>query len=96
VNSREAVCRVLDGLAAASIPHMVTGGLVANAYGIARSTHDADIVVQVDEGSFGKFVSSLPAELRLDPQISFETVTGSLRHLVEVRGIAFRIEFFFE
>ena len=95
MNSHEAVCRVLDGLAAAGIPHMVTGGLVANAYGIPRSTHDADIVVQVDEGRFGEFVSSLPAELHLDPQISFETITGSFRHLIEVRGTAFRIELFF-
>ena len=37
----EAVRALLDLLAAKGIPHMVTGGLVANAYGIVRSTPDA-------------------------------------------------------
>jgi hypothetical protein len=74
---------------------MVTGGLVANAHGIARSTKDADIVVEMESGSFATFARTLPAALRLDPQISFETITGSQRQIVELTGSPFRIELFF-
>ncbi len=95
MKSDEAVCAVLDGLAAAGVPHMVTGGLVSNAHGIARATHDADVVVQMQGGNLAAFARSLPAALRLDPQISFETITGSQRHIVEVSGSPFRIELFF-
>ena len=95
MKSEEAVCALLDALASAGVEHMVTGGLVSNAYGIARSTHDADIVVQMQSGNFAAFGRSLPAALRLDPQISFETITGSQRHIVELSGSPFRIELFF-
>ena len=95
MKSDEAVCLLLDALAAAGLPHMVTGGLVSNAHGIARSTHDADIVVQVEAGDFGAFARSLPASLHIDPQISFETITGSQRQVVAVGGSQFRIELFF-
>ena len=95
MKSEEAVCSLLDALAAAGVSHMVTGGLVSNAYGIPRSTHDADIVVQMQSGDFAAFARSLPEALRLDPQISFETITGSQRHIVELIGSPFRIELFF-
>ena len=95
MKATEAVCALLDALAAAGLHHMVTGGLAANAHGIARSTKDADIVVEMDSGSFDTFARALPAALHLDPQISFETITGSRRQIVEVRGSPFRIELFF-
>ena len=86
---------VLDALTAAAIPHMVTGGLVANAHGIARSTKDADIVIQVEGADFGTFERALPVDLSLDPQISFETITGSRRQIVRLSGTEFTIELFF-
>ncbi len=95
MKSEQAVCTLLDALAAAGLPHMVTGGLVSNAHGIARSTHDADIVVQVRGGDFAGFARSLPPELHLDPQISFETITGSQRHIVRITESKFQIELFF-
>jgi hypothetical protein len=91
----DGVGALLDALAAADIPHMVTGGLVANAHGISRSTKDADIVIQVRGPELAAFERRLPAGLRLDPQISFETITGSQRQIVEVAGTPFRIELFF-
>lgn len=74
---------------------MVTGGLVANAHGIARSTQDADVVIQVTGHEMAAFQRSLPAGLSLDSQILFETITGSQRQIVEVTGTPFRIELFF-
>lgn len=95
MNSREATCSTLEALEAAGLPYMLTGGLVQNTFGIVRSTHDADIVVQIEAGDFNSFVRALPSDLSVDPQISFETITGSRRHIIELRGSAFRIEIFF-
>ena len=95
MKSSEAVCALLDALATAGIAHMITGGLVSNAYGILRSTQDADIVIQVEGAAFDIFERALPDTLRLDPQISFETITGSRRQIVTLRETPFRIELFF-
>ena len=95
MNATKAVCVILDGLSSAGVDHMVTGGLVANAHGIARSTKDADIVIQLSGDAFDRFARALPDDLQFDPQISFETITGSQRQIVEVRGSPFRIELFF-
>lgn len=73
---------------------MVTGGFVSNHYGVPRSTHDADIVVEMQTATFAAFAEALSPELHLDPQISFETITGSRRHIITVAQSNFRIELF--
>lgn len=94
MKAHEAVRAVLLGLAGAGLEHMVTGGLVSNHYGVARSTKDADIVVQMEPQAFARFIHALPPELALHPQASFETITGSRRHIVTVAGSNFQIELF--
>jgi hypothetical protein len=73
---------------------MVTGGLVSNHYGVARSTKDADIVVQMEPVAFARFAESLPTALRLQSQTSFEMITGSHRHIITVERSNFQIELF--
>lgn len=94
MNSTEAICAVLRGLARAGLPHMVTGGLAANHYGVPRSTKDADIVLQMEPVAFATFAAALPPALTLDAQISFETITGSRRHIITIERTNFRIELF--
>lgn len=94
MKSHEAVRAVLRGLAEAGLEHMVTGGLVSNHYGVARSTKDADIVLQMEPQAFDCFIRSLPPALALNPQASFETITGSRRHIIAVEGSNFQIELF--
>lgn len=95
MTTNDAVCAVLDCLDAAKLPHMVTGGLAANHYGVPRATNDADIIIQMEAETFAVFARSLPAELSLDQQISFETITGSKRYIISLAGTNFRIELFF-
>ncbi len=95
MNSGAAVCALLDAMDRASIRYMVTGGLVANAYGIPRSTDDADLVVQFDESGVERLAGELPEGLVLVDQISFEMITGSRRIVVSVDGSPFSIELFF-
>jgi hypothetical protein len=75
----EAAALVVDALEQQGIAYMVTGGLAANLYGIPRATHDADIVLQVSGSDMAKVAMAFPTELELDPQITFETITGSSR-----------------
>jgi hypothetical protein len=78
----EAVARVITALHSAGIAHLVTGALASNFHGIPRTTKDADIVLENAPGDFGAFARELGPDLELDPQISFETITGSRRHFI--------------
>ena len=44
MNEVEVVAAFIDALNAAGFPHMLVGSLSSNAYGIERSTKDADFV----------------------------------------------------
>ena len=94
MNSREAVRATLEALTTAGVPHMLTGGLVVNLYTIPRFTKDADIVIQMQSAVFDEFQRLLPSVLHLDPQVTFETITGSHRHIVTLERSEFRIELF--
>lgn len=90
----EAVAQVIAALKAGGLSHLVTGALASNYYGIERSTKDADIVLESAPGDFAAFARTRGPELELDAQITFETITGSLRHIICLRGTAFKIELF--
>jgi hypothetical protein len=94
VNSDEAVVAVIDALQALDIPYILVGSLASNLYGIPRSTQDADFSVQIAPGDVHAILARLGPQFRLDPQVSFETVTGTMRYVVSVAGIPYRIEFF--
>lgn len=94
MNSVEATNGVLMALESAGVPYMLVGSLATNYYGVARSTKDADVVVQLGDRRITEVTSLLGAEYRLDPQVTFETVTGTTRYVIDVAGIVFRIELF--
>ena len=62
-------------------------------HGIPRSTR-ADFVIELGETSIAELARRLAPSIRIDPQMSFETVTMSRRYVAEVVGTAFKIEFF--
>jgi hypothetical protein len=51
-------------------------------------------VVQLEATAFDAFARALPSNLELDPQVSFETITGSRRYILKLTGSDFRIELF--
>lgn len=73
---------------------MVVGGISSNAYGIPRSTKDADIVIGVDASKLFAAADSLAPEFELDEQGTFEMVTGTMRFHLRVPSLAFEIELF--
>ena len=90
----EAVTAVIDALAAVGIRYMIVGSLASNVHGIPRSTRDADFVVEIDPALLRGLAAVMPSGLRLQPQGSFETVTGTTRYVIELRDTSFICELF--
>ena len=96
MNSDESVILVVKALNAIPMPYMITGSLASNMYGVARSTKDADLVLQTSEFEFGAFRRALEPSLRIDPQMSFETVTGTTPFIIhKTEGGPYTVELFF-
>jgi len=94
MNSDEATVAVVDALDALRIPYMVVGSFSSNFYGIPRATHDADFVVQLEVGALSALVDRVGPSFRLDPQMSFETVTATRRYRLQLADDPFSVELF--
>jgi len=94
VTSDEAVVAVIDALEAGDVPYMLVGSFSSNFYGVPRATQDADFVVQLEPGALREVVQRLGSRFRLDPQISFEIVTATRRHLLQAMDLQFQVELF--
>lgn len=90
----EIVRRVIDSLDSVNVPYVLVGSLASNLYGVARSTLDADVVVQTQPGQLTELVKSLGPQFEREPQMQFETVTGTCKSLLRERESHFEIELF--
>jgi hypothetical protein len=87
------VLRVIRSLDQLGIPYMLVGSYSSNFYGQPRMTKDADFVVQLAREQIAPLAALLKPELQLDPQMSFETVTMTMRHIAH-HSSGFKIELF--
>ena len=94
MNSDQATLAVIDALEGLGVPYMVVGSLSSNYYGIARSTQDADFVVEMGHLPIAQLAARLGPGIRLDDQMSFETVTGTSKYVFRVADSPFKIEVF--
>jgi hypothetical protein len=94
MTGNEATLSVIEALDACGIPYMLVGSYSSNVYGIARSTQDADFVIELGQASVDELALRIAPSIRIDPQMSFETVTMSRRYVADVVGTLFKIEFF--
>ena len=92
--SEEATVAVIDALEALEFPYMLVGSFSSNYYGVPRATQDADFLVQIDQHSISALVDRLGSRFRLEPQMSFETVTATTRYLLRFVETTFEIEIF--
>lgn len=83
MNLYQLAARVIDALESENLPYMVVGALSTSVFGIPRSTKDVDMVLRLESRD-----ALLALEKRLhdvvafDPQITFESLTGSRRHVL--------------
>jgi hypothetical protein len=86
--------RVAEALAACGIPFLLSGSFASNYYGIPRSTRDADFVLQTSQALGREFLNLLGEDFRFDPQLSFETQTGTFRQELRHTKSPFKVELF--
>lgn len=94
MTNEEATARVLDALNSVGVPYMLVGSLSSSLYGIPQTTHAADFVLGAAQTPITEIMDRLGPECRLEPQRTFETVTGTTRYLIKVVESSFRIELF--
>jgi hypothetical protein len=94
VTSNQIVLRVIAALEANAIPYMLVGSYSSNAYGTARSTQDADFVINLPDQSISPIARTLLPEIVIDPQISFETATMTSRFVAVHPKSGFKVELF--
>jgi hypothetical protein len=95
VTTEEAVAALIKTLNELEVPYMIVGSYSSNFYGLARSTKDADVVVNLpNDISIGIIAKKLGPAFRLNPQGGFETVTATPKYVVTLVDIPFTIEIF--
>jgi hypothetical protein len=85
---------VIDAIEREQIPYLLVGSFSSNLWGVPRSTKDLDLVVELGSQSIHAIARHLDAKFHLQPQIGFESVTGTARHVIDVQGTHFQIEIF--
>ncbi len=91
--SDDALVAVIDVLNRHDLRYMVTGSIASNVHGIERATVDADFVLQAEGDSLSAITAALRPPLQMDPQATFETVTGTTRYIIR-SGTEYKIELF--
>jgi len=86
--------RVIDALNASGAGYMLVGSFSSNAYGIPRSTKDADFVLQLSGDFPAVFYQKLGQDFEIDPQLKFETNTGTFKQEMRFAGTPFTVELF--
>jgi hypothetical protein len=86
--------RVADALTASGVAYLLAGSFSSNYYGVPRATKDADFVVQLRGGVGSDFAASLGPDFEIDPQLSFETNTGTYRQIIKHTSSPFKVELF--
>lgn len=86
--------RVADALNQIGIAFMLAGGFSSNYHGIPRSTKDADFVIEFSSPLNDSFTRTLGPMFEPEPQLSFETNTGTQRQEFLVKGTMFKVEVF--
>jgi hypothetical protein len=94
VEIEEVMSAVVDALDAQQTAYMLVGSFSSNFYGIPRATQDVDLVVEFGGQSIHDFCRRLGPRFSLDPQIAFESVTGTTRYILEVTKTQFHVELF--
>jgi hypothetical protein len=94
LNGQNLLLRIIDCLAETQIPYVIVGSFATNVYAIARSTQDADIVVNAATGQIAALAETLSADFVRDPQVQFETVTATTKTVFTDRETGFILELF--
>ena len=94
MTTNDVMLQVVDVLYREKIPAMLVGSFSSNYYGIPRATEDVDFVIQVESNLTADFARILGEQFEAEPQLSFETNTGTQKQEFKVKGTEFKLELF--
>jgi hypothetical protein len=94
VTGEETTIAVIDALNTMGVSYMIVGSFASNFYGVPRATQDADFVLLMRPGLIEELIGRLGPQFRFDPQLSFETVTGTHRYVICTSTGDFYVELF--
>src|SRR5262249_45099895 len=94
VTNPEATDAGIQAPEALGLPHMLVGGRSRPPHRMPRASHAADVVLQLEGAAIGPVTERLGPGFQLDPQMSFEGVTGTYRYTLHVAECPFTIELF--
>jgi hypothetical protein len=94
VNIDDIVLAVIDHLNAHKVPYMIVGSLATNVYCNPRSTEDGDFVVEGNLAQLARDIRAGRSDVRFDPQMGFESVTGTQKIVLKIADHAFDVEVF--
>lgn len=94
MNLEDAITKVIQALSEIGVEYMLVGSFSSMYYSFPRSTADADFVVGTQDLDIAGLSMLLGEQFKFDPQLSFETVGGSVKNEIEITGTPFRIEIF--
>lgn len=94
ITIEDVTLRVIDALNACGSPYMLVGSFSSNLYGIPRSTKDADFVLKLQGDLSPVFYQTLGNDFETDPQLRFETNTGTFKQEMCFQGTPFTVELF--
>ena len=94
MNANDIVLDFIHAFDELAIPYMVVGSYSSNLYGRPRSTKDADFVIQCPDAAMAALRAKLGKKYTFDPQMSFESVTGTMREIITHPSTAFTVELF--
>lgn len=66
MEQQDLLIRTVEILEKLAIPYMVTGSFAVNFYGIPRTTHDIDLVVQITPADAPRLADEFPHDFYLD------------------------------
>lgn len=94
MNIDDIVLAVIDHLNEHEIPYMIVGSLATNVYCNPRSTEDGDFVVEANLAQLARDIRAGRGDVCFDPQMGFESVTGTQKIVLQIEGHAFDVEVF--
>lgn len=74
MEQQELLLRTAEILEILKIPYMVTGSLAVNFYGVPRTTHDIDLVVQIRSSDANRLAQQFPVDFYADPEMIRQAV----------------------
>lgn len=85
---------VIAALDRLGISYMITGSVAANAHGRARTTHDIDVVIELEPGDVAAFAAAFPSERFFLQEESIRSAIsrGGMFNAIDEQGIG-KIDF---